>query len=230
MKKIVLFIALILVVSNAFSQIQVRATDCSTVYNNEDTLYINADEEYGFRVFNAHATDLTYKAILTQINLPADALFIEICTAGVCATPTEPIDIGSGVTIAADSCDPAHVNYISNGSAEDMFVRLKFVNINDANDTASICIMYDAPEGIENTVIVDNRINIAPNPVTNQAFVTYDVDNSSIIELFDINGRLIQQFSATSTKNEFYMNTSYLSNGVYMLKIGDATKKFAVIK
>lgn len=228
MKKFVFFAFLIFITNNLFSQILVKASDCETVYNNGDTVYIDADHEFVFSVFNAHPTDLTYKAVVTNIYVPADALGVEICTAGVCATPTEPQDIGTGVTIGADSCDAGHINYMSNNSTEDCYVQLKFVNINDDSDTSSICFMYDYSLADVSHIEQNNNITITPNPATNQIFITYNVLNSEYVELYDIKGSLLQQFSVNSAKGNFYMNTSYLPNGIYIIKIGSESKKFAI--
>ncbi|MBN2662492.1 MAG: T9SS type A sorting domain-containing protein [Bacteroidales bacterium] len=228
MKKIIFFAFLVFVTNSVFSQILVKASDCETVYNNGDTIYINADQEFNFSVYNAHTTDLTYKAIVTHIYIPADAIGVEVCTAGTCATPTGPQDIGFGITIGADSCDAGHLNYWSNSSIQDFFMRLKFVNTNDDTDTATICFMYDYSLAGVPSVVTENNITIAPNPASNQVFITYDVLNSEYVELYDIKGSLLQQFSINSAKGNFYMNTSYLPNGIYIVKIGNESKKFAI--
>lgn len=59
-----------------------------------------------------------------------------------------------------------------------------------------------------------------PNPTTGKFFITFskELDNANVI-LFDINGKVIQQFKATGNKIDF--DLSGVSAGVYMVQIND---------
>lgn len=74
-----------------------------------------------------------------------------------------------------------------------------------------------------------NTIKIYPNPAQNSVFVSYIDSETEIIELadfiiYDLNGRMLQKFSAESIKNgrEYQIPISQFSAGLYMLQIKSA--------
>ena len=78
---------------------------------------------------------------------------------------------------------------------------------------------FEKTEGI--ATAEDAELTVYPNPV-GQA-LTVETTPGSIVTLFDITGRVVDQQTATSTKLVF--NTSHLANGVYILRAGLKTTK-----
>ncbi|MFK7757681.1 MAG: sulfatase-like hydrolase/transferase [Flavobacteriales bacterium] len=58
-----------------------------------------------------------------------------------------------------------------------------------------------------------------PNP-TSSKFIVNDVQNSSLVQIFDFSGRLLM-----SSKTGVYIDVSLLNSGVYLVQVGDITRR-----
>jgi hypothetical protein len=61
--------------------------------------------------------------------------------------------------------------------------------------------------------ITPNNINVYPNPTTG---MVYFDENFELIEVYDINGKMVQTF-----QNQNQINLAHVSNGVYIIKINN---------
>ncbi len=108
----------------------------------------------------------------------------------------------------------------------------------NSNDGALSSLMYlvaaveKFPSNIFDTDELSEKkqnISVFPNPVRNTATINFDIEEpaNTIIELFDVNGRLIRVL-----KNDFLINGSYnininakeYQNGVYIIKMMSGNK------
>jgi subtilisin family serine protease len=80
------------------------------------------------------------------------------------------------------------------------------------SDTLSVIII-----GIESNP--DNKFKIYPNPSNGNIFVSGIRDNSITIEVFNQTGQLVQSNSPFNYRNEINLDLSYLSKGMYFLRI-----------
>ena len=74
-----------------------------------------------------------------------------------------------------------------------------------------------------NELSLNNKIQISPNPVTENLTVTFNQNNEELfsIELFDITGRKIKTFTTNeslSKHNQFVLNLETIQTGIYFLK------------
>jgi hypothetical protein len=83
----------------------------------------------------------------------------------------------------------------------------------------------DSNVGIINGDENSKELSIYPNPATDD--LTISNINSSIaeIEIIDITGKLIKQLPINNVK-EIKINISDLSNGIYIIRIGNEFQKF----
>jgi hypothetical protein len=72
----------------------------------------------------------------------------------------------------------------------------------------------------ENNFVLNNLINVYPNPATN--FIKFEgLNDNSQISIFDLNGRILK--TVPYSKNDI-IDVSNFSNGTYVLKVQDANK------
>ena len=77
-------------------------------------------------------------------------------------------------------------------------------------------VNYDNPLGID--VLVNNKNAIYPNPCSD--VLNLNLTNKSQVNLYDIQGNKV--FNASDVYN-IQLNTNFLSNGIYILKLTDET-------
>jgi len=73
------------------------------------------------------------------------------------------------------------------------------------------------------------EIKVVPNPIYDKSIVTIPFINSSVIKIFDLDGRLIQEYNDLG-KNIFSLDRSEFNSGVYILKLFDQYSCIGVIK
>jgi uncharacterized delta-60 repeat protein len=87
--------------------------------------------------------------------------------------------------------------------------------------------------------LVDAKLSIFPNPIQQQATVTYQVQDATntTLELIDAQGKIIQQLTSKNTKsqgkqteNVDFSNSLPTGNYVLRLKIGDKQQTIKVVK
>ncbi len=231
MKKNMFFILFLFLFNSVFSQIAFKDKDCNEIIPNGDTAYLELAQggaaEIQFNVFNGYSVDTIYQIYLTHLYLPAGSEGLEVCAAGGCAMPTEPMQIGfDNRSIGANSCEEAHILYYPGTSDEDFYARLKVVNPQDANDTSAVHFIYELPASLKNAN--SDLITFYPVPADNYVNISYQTEDNQNLEIYNVSGKLIQNISLNFTKGNFYLNVSYLPAGIYIAKIGLERKKFVV--
>ena len=68
-----------------------------------------------------------------------------------------------------------------------------------------------------NSVITQNEIKIFPNPISDFTTILLNDEGENMIQLFDISGRLLREFSVQ--ENRFHLAKNNLTSGVYLLQI-----------
>jgi hypothetical protein len=68
-----------------------------------------------------------------------------------------------------------------------------------------------------NSVITQNEIKIFPNPISDFTTILLNDEGENMIQLFDISGRLLSEFSVQ--ENTFHLAKNNLTSGVYLLQI-----------
>ena len=98
------------------------------------------------------------------------------------------------------------------------------VNMKSGSDATGItCISFLLdPVGIENPKIVSS-VFVFPNPVTTNLTVA-GANKGVKINLFDMTGKLLQ--STLAQENSTDINVSSLSQGLYLLQVGEQMIKF----
>ena len=86
---------------------------------------------------------------------------------------------------------------------------------------------YDKDEDIVSvqTIMIDNNIDVYPNPIDDALTVFSSNSTISLIEIFDISGKKV--YSQTYKDS---INMSHFSIGLYLLKVYDINKKVSTFK
>ena len=99
-----------------------------------------------------------------------------------------------------------------------------------ANPGSILEFTYVPPPGMRNSnfliteEVKDRTIDVYPNPASTFIIVYNYLDaNNRLVELFDINGRLVNATKSSSLTTR--IETSVMSNGVYILKVSDSRGK-----
>lgn len=98
-----------------------------------------------------------------------------------------------------------------------------------ARDSINVIFISDGHGGDDDAVEVNEfaKLKVYPNPASDFVNVISDAEISKI-QLFDILGRLVQEFDAKTT--EATINVSNLCNGEYLLKVISADNSYSVNK
>ncbi|PKR79634.1 hypothetical protein CW751_14175 [Brumimicrobium salinarum] len=96
-------------------------------------------------------------------------------------------------------------------------------------DTNSVNEPNDNTSSIKNNKINVTNTKLYPNPVTDVLNIEFDTDNTDMpIELYSTNGQLLDSnvdYRSTFDSNKVTFNMRQYSKGLYLIKLGDTTKK-----
>lgn len=87
----------------------------------------------------------------------------------------------------------------------------------DLVNPADTIISYSDPMYVGIEPVASNVIGVYPNPVNNQLVVKGNADISRV-EIIDLQGRLVQSTAVTVGNSVITLNTSDLTNGLYLVK------------
>ncbi len=88
---------------------------------------------------------------------------------------------------------------------------------------------YQAHLGVKDIVVEDIELVVYPNPVTDIVNVKFDSRVALPVELYTLSGQLLETNVDTfEGMNEVTLNMSDLAPGMYLVKVGNVTKKFVV--
>ncbi len=105
-------------------------------------------------------------------------------------------------------------HYLPQGHNGDSFIEYKFFNMNNEDENAKVIVQFAATAVgvIEN----DLSVNIYPNPASGH--LTINMPQSiEAISIYDFTGARVMEMQIKS--NSCKLSTSYLSSGVYLLRI-----------
>ena len=89
------------------------------------------------------------------------------------------------------------------------------------NDTIKVDIL-DNTEVLTNIVLTDNnKINIYPNPATNQLTISSEQLIIEKVEILDITGKMLQIYQEFKTLDKLSINISSLDKGIYFIRINN---------
>jgi len=96
-----------------------------------------------------------------------------------------------------------------------------------AIDYHDILISDEAIVSNRNVSVLDAGLRIFPNPVAGDLNVrwTADVSRDLTLELFDLNGRLLQQQTVAGNSRNATVNTDKLPAGIYLLRVDGAVRR-----
>ncbi len=230
MKKILTFLFALAITFNTYGQLEVLDSAGTVTYNDGDTLQLTPEQAFYVNVHNAGTDTVNLICLADEVILQSGtSAEFNVCANNVCATVTEPGQIGNEIALAPDSLSTADALYLPMGADSSAFLALKFVDRDNPDDAVTLYFLYDANSGaVLNSVESNESITLYPMPANDLMTVNYDVEKVSNIEIFDFNGKKIQTIPVQEAKGSIFMNTAYLSDGVYFLKIGDVAKKFVV--
>ncbi|MBO6516443.1 MAG: T9SS type A sorting domain-containing protein [Bacteroidia bacterium] len=88
-----------------------------------------------------------------------------------------------------------------------------------------------------NDVVTNDVLNVYPNPASTEVKVSWNigsVDEKAVVRIFDLNGRMVAEKTASSSAFEQSLDISELDAGMYMVEVhnGDfkTTKKLQVLR
>jgi hypothetical protein len=75
--------------------------------------------------------------------------------------------------------------------------------------------------GIRNMIntVTSARVNVYPNPAKNEFTVQWSGNNAKLVELYSLTGQMIIQQYPVSDSRLSTLNTQYISDGIYFLKV-----------
>jgi subtilisin-like proprotein convertase family protein len=90
-----------------------------------------------------------------------------------------------------------------------------------------ILIFEGAVVSNRNVNAIDAGLKVFPNPVANDLSIRWEVaiNRNITVELFDMNGRLLQSRSVAGAAKAATLNTSALPAGVYLLRVDGAVRR-----
>ena len=90
-----------------------------------------------------------------------------------------------------------------------------------------------AEEGITENFDLNDMIEVYPTPASNEIWIEYLLIDSkpvSKIDIYDVEGRLVSSQSIRNGYGLERLDVSQLSEGNYVLKMGDFSKQISIIK
>ena len=228
MKKIIFLFAVLIASISSFAQLEIMSADSSTVITG-DTLQLVLSQKKYFNVHNSDTATLNYNCYAKNVVLPDNTLSFDVCSNGACASINRANQIGNTMSLAGNAnADPKpDVKYDNYGISGNAFLELKYQNAEDTTDTAVIYFSYSLIEALNNVKSGD-ELTLAPNPADANVKVSYSIENKSNLVIYDNYGRTVQTIVLQSQKDDFYLNTSNLQQGIYFIKTGNVAKKLIV--
>ena len=81
------------------------------------------------------------------------------------------------------------------------------------------------------TVAEGMSVSVYPNPAVSTVNVSFDaLESASEVELFDMTGRRVAVYPVAAGCSDIQLSVDGLANGIYMLRMADATAKVIVRK
>lgn len=238
MKKTLLF-AMLLFSAFGFSQLSMKKLN-GTPINNGDVFIFNyaTDPEayFGFKLVNSSSSPINVKAELVSMT-NTTGLNTQLCFGGTCVA-----DITAGNSYPSDpaiiEANSQNGNYdhflnLNSGADTNQIVEYVFrfymINASNAEVGNSVSFTYRYASNLatnEFNELNNIGIQLKSNIVSNQ--LELNTINAIDIEIFDINGKLIDQQNIKSGIN--FIDVANYNSGIYFLKLIDNLKQNTIIK
>ncbi len=156
---------------------------------------------------------------------------------GACFTP-EVLFSPSPLFIAAgDSTDASGFSgdYNAHGHVGESHIRYIFTNTTNHESVSVVVTYLSTPVSVNNYSQNSNKLNITPNPASNQVNIDYAFNNSSnnTIVVKNLIGATVYSSDAIYSTGKFAINTSDFTDGIYFVtfmsnNVPQSTKKLII--
>ncbi len=220
MKNIFILTISILLYFSSFSQVTLELYDENDVNVTNTTRHLEAEISYHLKVKNTGSSDITVIFELSEIDVPHNALGIEVCFFGTCTAPTTTTgQVGASHVIAAGETyydgTNDHITYQNNGETGPANFQITIKE--ETNPTNAVTYSFDT-ETLINEIDNSSIFSIFPNPAKD--FITFEVDEGlkgSQIIITNLLGKIVSKNNVISQKQT--VNTSRLKSGVYFVSV-----------
>ncbi len=211
------------VLQNANGNLIIAGSIADTLYNDFLVMETNANGD----ILNPYSYSAVFSGTLNDIFPTNDLGYIAICNDGI-LSPADPnssintielIKMDSlletacnfqpiNIAVANQSLNPHLGTYLVPGS-----ITSNSIVVNQypyQMNTVMVCKSIDV-----NELLIDNLIDLYPNPSTNNLNIEFNFGLIQRIEITDLSGKLVKTLSCNNSKLE--IDISNLSSGIYFL-------------
>jgi len=89
-------------------------------------------------------------------------------------------------------------------------------------------IPYEDLLSVKDEVIGLSKVQVFPNPTSNQVNIVWDNVDVNSIRIVSFQGKLVKTVDASGSKGQVHVNLSELSTGVYFVNVGNTVRKLIV--
>lgn len=226
MTKILFFLVLITFSSTLFSQNLVLKDSKGDDFSNDTVthtgLVSDALLEYTLKVINNGSTAIDVKVLKQEISV-VDGTENYFCWKEC----YEPSVFESPDALTVETGDANSQSFIAdykpnsnNGISK---IRYKLFNVNDANDTVTVMMVFD----VSTTSIASDEVNDRisepyPKPASDFVSIDYrDIEKGSF-KLYNLSGRMLKQINLQERTGKLVVHSKEYPAGIYIYKISDS--------
>ena len=154
-----------------------------------------------------------------------------LINATIIAPNNDVVVVPSSLQITAGTA-PYHIQLIPIGNFTGGLINLQIIGTTKEGKPCIYEFSIDLPSCIQETgkgatsskTDTNNRIVIAPNPAKEQVTINYnELNNNSTIEVYDLTGRALANYTITTTSGSITIPTSSYPVGVYIVVVKTGT-------
>ncbi len=207
---------------NLFSQNIVITNEEGENINNQ-TVEIEFDNtlslhEFVFNIQNTGNTSIELTVTRVTCDLPETATS-NFCIGDGCFPPhvtTTTLNIAGNSTMPNNRSD-----YVTNGKAGNATVKYEFSYSGGETVFVELHYTINDKSGI-NDIEAAKTFNIYPNPTNDKVFFDCDVEEESVIEIYNLVGQKIKTQNITSGISTTVISVSDLSSGAYFCTLSNS--------
>ncbi len=215
------------------AQVSSEIRDENNAVITSDTLYYWMPPATSHRVdpsqFNISSTTITYKVMKIESALISGAsawfcIYHNGDSSDVqshCYLPSVTVTPHTFVTAPGDF-NMLLADFYSGTNYGTSIVRYKFYDINNANDTAFVTMVYNVtPVGIAESFVGGSMGEPYPNPASSQTSIAYEFNEktSGNAVVTDITGKIVYSETLNSRTGILSIETSMWSDGIYFVTL-----------
>jgi len=246
MKKLILIVSVIAITNQTKAQPSILLTNngtAATLAPNAviyETTQASSNTKVTIDVKNTSGSSKSYVAkrydvLLHSTNTATAVAYF--CIAGSCYGPPTMVSPSPLVLNSMQSASELQGPYqmlVGDLDEADIvgesIVKYTFQNTSNANDSVQVSVHYNAtPSGIKKNPAAQNKLDILPNPATNNFSLQFisDVNVNSEIVVQNAVGQVVlsKNYQVNAGKNNVWFDVSGLSKGIYFVNLntGNAT-------